>query len=65
MSSHGLPDFLAVPFKRQNAADYRGLEQHRIIDHFGLFGAIIRQMNLVRASGIGLMVLGLLLIQRA
>jgi transporter family-2 protein len=36
-----------------------------VIDHFGLFGAIIRQMNLVRASGIGLMVLGLLLIQRA
>jgi transporter family-2 protein len=36
-----------------------------VIDHFGLFGAIIRHMNLVRVSGIGLMALGVLLIQRA
>lgn len=36
-----------------------------VIDQFGLFGAIARPISLVRASGIGLMVLGVLLIQRA
>ena len=35
------------------------------IDHFGLFGAVVRPFNLMRASGIGLMALGVLLIQRA
>ena len=35
------------------------------IDHFGLFGAVIRPLSLMRASGIGLMALGLLFIQRA
>ena len=34
------------------------------IDHFGLFGAIQKQMSLSRAGGIGLMAAGLLLIQR-
>lgn len=34
------------------------------IDHFGLFGAIQKQMSLSRAAGIGLMAAGLLLIQR-
>ncbi len=36
-----------------------------VIDHFGLFGAVVRPLNLMRASGIGLMALGVLLIQRA
>ncbi len=36
-----------------------------VIDHFGLFGAIVRPMSLMRASGIGFMALGVLLIQRA
>ena len=35
------------------------------IDHFGLFGAVVRPFNLMRASGIGLMALGVLLIQRS
>ncbi len=34
------------------------------IDHFGLIGAVARPITLLRASGIGLMTLGLLLIQR-
>ena len=36
-----------------------------VIDHFGLFGAVVRPLNLMRASGIGLMAFGVLLIQRA
>ena len=36
-----------------------------VIDHFGLFGAAVRSFNLMRASGIGLMAVGVLLIQRA
>ena len=36
-----------------------------VIDHFGLFGAVVRPLSLIRASGIGLMALGVLLIQRA
>jgi transporter family-2 protein len=36
-----------------------------VIDHFGLFGAVIRPLSLMRASGIGLMALGVLFIQRA
>lgn len=36
-----------------------------VIDQFGLFGAVVRPLNLMRASGIGLMALGVLLIQRA
>ena len=36
-----------------------------MIDHFGLFGAVVRPLTLMRASGIGLMALGVLLIQRA
>ena len=36
-----------------------------VIDHFGLFGAVVRPLSLMRASGIGLMALGVLLIQRA
>lgn len=35
------------------------------IDHFGLFGAMVKPLSLIRASGIGLMVLGVLLIQKA
>ena len=35
-----------------------------VIDHFGLWGAIARPISLVRVSGIGLMALGVLLIQR-
>ena len=35
------------------------------IDHFGLFGAIVRPLTGMRAAGIGLMALGLLVIQRA
>lgn len=34
------------------------------IDHFGLFGALVRPVTLLRAAGIGVMGLGLLLIQR-
>lgn len=33
------------------------------IDHFGLFGAIVKPLSLARSSGIGFMALGLLLIQ--
>jgi transporter family-2 protein len=36
-----------------------------VIDHFGLFGAVVRPLSLMRASGVGLMALGVLLIQRA
>ena len=36
-----------------------------VIDHFGLFGAVVRPLSLMRASGIGLMALGVLFIQRA
>jgi bacterial/archaeal transporter family-2 protein len=35
------------------------------IDHFGLFGALVRPLTLQRASGISFMVLGVLLIQKA
>lgn len=35
------------------------------IDHFGLFGAIVKPLSLLRASGVGLMVLGVLFIQKA
>lgn len=36
-----------------------------VIDHFGLFGAQVRPLNLLRAGGLALMVLGLTLAQRA
>ena len=36
-----------------------------VIDHFGLLGAVVRPLSLMRASGIGLMALGVLLTQRA
>ncbi len=36
-----------------------------LIDQFGLFGAIVREMTWQRAAGIGAMVAGLVLIQRA
>jgi bacterial/archaeal transporter family-2 protein len=36
-----------------------------VIDHFGLLGAVARPLSLMRASGIGLMALGVLLTQRA
>jgi transporter family-2 protein len=36
-----------------------------VIDQFGLFGAVVRPLTLMRASGIGLMACGVLLIQRA
>jgi bacterial/archaeal transporter family-2 protein len=36
-----------------------------VIDRFVLFGAVARPISLMRASGIGLMALGVLLIQRA
>lgn len=36
-----------------------------VIDQFGLFGAVVRPLTLMRASGIELMALGVLLIQRA
>ncbi len=36
-----------------------------VIDHFGLFGAAVHPMNLMRAGGIGIMAVGLLLTQRA
>ncbi|MGB8313914.1 MAG: DMT family transporter [Aestuariivirga sp.] len=35
------------------------------IDHFGLLGAMVKPLSLARASGIGFMTLGVLLIQRA
>jgi transporter family-2 protein len=35
------------------------------IDHFGLFGAMVKPLSLLRASGVGLMVLGVLFIQKA
>lgn len=34
------------------------------IDHFGLFGAVVKPLSLVRASGIGFMALGVFLIQK-
>ena len=34
------------------------------IDQFGLFGAMVKPLDLIRASGIGFMVLGVLLIQK-
>ena len=33
------------------------------IDQFGLFGAVVRQVTLIRAVGLGTMALGLALIQ--
>ncbi|MEZ5752825.1 MAG: DMT family transporter [Paracoccaceae bacterium] len=36
-----------------------------LIDQFGLFGAIVRPLTMMRAAGIGVMALGLLMIQRA
>ncbi|WP_194094177.1 DMT family transporter [Marivivens aquimaris] len=36
-----------------------------VIDHFGLLGAQVRPLNLLRAGGLALMVLGLTLAQRA
>ena len=36
-----------------------------MIDHFGLLGAMVKPLSLARASGIGLMILGVLLTQRA
>lgn len=36
-----------------------------VIDHFGLLGAVARPLTLMRASGVGLMALGVLLTQRA
>jgi bacterial/archaeal transporter family-2 protein len=36
-----------------------------VIDHFGLFGAVVKPLSLVRASGIGFMVMGVLLIQKS
>ena len=35
------------------------------IDHFGLFGAMVKPLTLLRAGGISFMVLGVLLIQKA
>jgi len=35
------------------------------IDQFGLFGAIVRPITLMRGAGIGVMALGLFMIQRA
>ncbi|MBG1232235.1 DMT family transporter [Aestuariivirga litoralis] len=35
------------------------------IDHFGLFGAVVKPLGMLRASGIGFMILGILLIQKA
>jgi transporter family-2 protein len=34
------------------------------IDHFGLFGAMVKPLSVLRASGVGLMVLGVLFIQK-
>jgi len=36
-----------------------------IIDHFGLFGAMVKPFSMTRGAGIGLMALGVLLTQRA
>ena len=36
-----------------------------IIDHFGLFGAMVKPFSLTRGAGIGMMALGVLLTQRA
>ena len=36
-----------------------------LIDQFGLFGAIMRPLTVMRASGLGVMALGLYMIQRA
>lgn len=36
-----------------------------VIDQYGLFGAMIRPITLMRGAGLGLMALGLVLIQRA
>ncbi|PVH29890.1 DMT family transporter [Pararhodobacter oceanensis] len=36
-----------------------------VIDHFGLFGAVVRPLTWMRGSGLGVMTLGLLLIVRA
>ena len=36
-----------------------------MIDHFGLLGAVVKPLSVARASGIGLMILGVLLTQRA
>lgn len=36
-----------------------------LIDQFGLFGALVRPVGMLRASGIGLMALGIFLTQRA
>lgn len=35
------------------------------IDQFGLFGAVVKPITLMRGAGIGLMALGILLIQRS
>lgn len=35
-----------------------------IIDHFGLFGAILRHVTLLRATGLGLMAVGVVLTQK-
>ena len=35
------------------------------IDHFGLFGAMVKPLSVLRASGVGLMVLGVLFIQKS
>jgi len=34
------------------------------IDHFGLFGAMVKPLSVLRAGGVGLMVLGVLFIQK-
>ena len=34
-----------------------------VIDHFGLFGAMVKPLSIARASGVGLMVLAVLVIQ--
>lgn len=36
-----------------------------LIDQFGLFGAIVRPMNVMRGAGIGFMAIGLFFIQKA
>lgn len=36
-----------------------------LIDQFGLFGALVRPISVMRAAGIGFMALGLFLIQKA
>jgi len=35
------------------------------IDNFGLFGSMVKPLSLARASGIGIMVFGVLLIQKS